>query len=192
MNILHIDASSRSSDSVSRKLSQAIVEQLSSGDTELNYRDVSSGLPYVDEAMIGAYYTPKDQRSDEQNKLIELSDQIVSELMTSNTIVIGVPMYNFGPPASLKAWADLAARVGETFKYTDTGPVGLLENKKAYISIATGGAEINSPVDFLTPWLKQFLGFIGIDNIEIIKAEALNRKGPDAVNDVLSEIEKIS
>jgi len=191
-NILHIDASSQLNESVSRKLSRAIVEKLSTEDTEVKYRDVSSDLPFIDEKMIGAYYTAKDQRSDEQNKSIELSDQIVDELKASDAVVIGLPMYNFGPPASLKAWADLAARVGETFKYTDNGPVGLLEDKKAYIAIATGGAEINSKVDFLTPWLKHFLGFLGIDDVEIVKAEALNRKGPDAISDALSRAEKIS
>jgi len=106
--ILHIDASSRSGESVSRKLSQAIVKNLSTEGTKVQYRDVSADLPFVDEEMIGAYYTPKDERSDEQNQAIELSDKIVNELKASDAIVIGAPMYNFGPPASLKAWADLA------------------------------------------------------------------------------------
>jgi len=191
-NILHIDASSRLSESVSRRLSRVIVEKLRSDNTEVTYRDVHSGLPFVDEEMIGAYYTAKDQRSDQQNRAIELSDQIVDELVDNDTIVIGAPMYNFGPPASLKAWADLAARVGDTFRYTDNGPEGLLKNKKAYLVIATGGAEINSEVDFVTPWLKHFLGFLGIDNVETVKADALNRKGPDGVRDALAKIEKLS
>ncbi len=190
--ILHIDASSRSGESVSRKLSQAIVKNLSTEGTKVQYRDVSADLPFVDEEMIGAYYTPKDERSDEQNQAIELSDKIVNELKASDAIVIGAPMYNFGPPASLKAWADLAARVGETFMYTENGPVGLLENKKAYIAIATGGAGVNSPVDFLTPWLTQFLGFLGVTQVEVIEAEALNRKGPEAVQEAMSRIEELS
>lgn len=187
-NILHIDASSRSNDSVSRKLSHAIIDKLSDDQSKTLYRDVSSGLPFVDETMINAYYTPKDQRTAEQNQAIALSDQIVNELSQSDIIVLGTPMYNFGPPASLKAWADLAARVGETFKYTENGPVGLLEGKKAYIAVATGGAAIDSPVDFLTPWLRLFFGFIGIDDVEVIKAEALNKAGQDAIDNSILEI----
>lgn len=191
-NILHIDASGRSTDSVSRKLSDTIVNSIKSDSDSLVYRDVSSDLPFVNETMIGAYYTAKENRTDEQNHAIALSDIIVEELTQSNIIVIGTPMYNFGPPASLKAWADLAARVGETFRYTDTGPLGLLKNKKAYIAVATGGASVDSDVDYLMPWLRHFLGFLGIDDIEVIKAEGINREGQAAIDVALSKINHIA
>lgn len=191
-NILHIDASGRSTDSVSRKLSDTIVNSIKSDSDSLVYRDVSSDLPFVNETMIGAYYTAKENRTDEQNHAIALSDTIVEELTQSNIIVIGTPMYNFGPPASLKAWADLAARVGETFRYTDTGPLGLLKNKKAYIAVATGGASVDSDVDYLMPWLRHFLGFLGIDDIEVIKAEGINREGQAAIDVALSKINHIA
>jgi FMN-dependent NADH-azoreductase len=104
-----------------------------------------------------------------------LSDKIVSELKYNDVLVIGVPIYNFSMPASLKAWADLAARLGETFRYTETGPVGLLENKKAYVVIASGGTIVDSEIDILTPWLRHFLGFIGIKDVTIIGADVLNQ-----------------
>ena len=183
MKILHIDASARKGDSVTRKLSARLVGQLA-GNTGLNtvlnngrvtYRDVSEGLPFIDEAKIAAYFTAPGERTDEHRLAIALSDTIVSELKNNDILVIGVPIYNFSMPASLKAWADLAARVGETCRYTATGPVGLLENKKAYVVIASGGTRVDSQIDFLTPWLRHFLGFIGIRDVTVISADALNQ-----------------
>ena len=104
---------------------------------------------------------------------IALSDTIVEELMEHDTYVIGVPIYNFSMPAALKAWADLSARVGLTFKYGENGPEGLLEGKKAYIVVTSGGTQVGSDIDFLTPWLRHFLGFIGVKDIEIINASGL-------------------
>ena len=90
--------------------------------------------------------------------------------------MISAPIYNFGPPASLKTWFDLVARNEETFKYTEQGPVGITTNvKKAYLLIVSGGVPVNSNMDFCTPWLKQGLNFLGVNNIEIIAADSLNR-----------------
>jgi FMN-dependent NADH-azoreductase len=175
MKILHIDASARKGDSVTRKLSAQLVGRLAGNDGQVTYRDVSEGLPFIDEAKIAAYFTAPGERTDEHRTAIALSDTIVSELKNNDLLVIGVPIYNFSMPASLKAWADLAARVGETFRYTATGPVGLLENKKAYVVIASGGTRVNSQIDFLTPWLRHFLGFIGIKDVTVISADALNQ-----------------
>jgi len=175
MKILHIDASARKGDSVTRKLSAQLVGRLAGNDGHVTYRDVSEGLPFIDEAKIAAYFTTPGERTDEHRTAIALSDTIVSELKNNDILVIGVPIYNFSMPASLKAWADLAARVGETFRYTATGPVGLLENKKAYVVIASGGTRVDSQIDFLTPWLRHFLGFIGIKDVTVISADALNQ-----------------
>ena len=175
MKILHIDASARKGDSVTRKLSAQLVSRLTGNSGQVTYRDVSDGLPFIDEAKIAAYFTAPSERTDEHRKAISLSDIIVSELKDSDILVIGVPIYNFSMPASLKAWADLAARVGETFRYTATGPVGLLKNKKAYVVIASGGTRVDSQIDFLTPWLRHFLGFIGIKDVTVISADALNQ-----------------
>ena len=175
MKIMHIDASARKGDSVTRKLSAQLVGRLAGNSGQVTYRDVSDGLPFNDEAKIAAYFTAPGERTDEHRKAITLSDTIVSELKNNDILVIGVPIYNFSMPASLKAWADLAARVGETFRYTATGPVGLLENKKAYVVIASGGTRVDSQIDFLTPWLRHFLGFIGIKDVTVISADALNQ-----------------
>ncbi len=179
---LHIDASSQSApNSISRKLSQSLVQRFSDDNTSVIYRDVSQGLPFVSEFMIEAYFTPDEDRSNEQNQAIALSDKIVEEISTSDIVVIGAPMYNFSVPASLKAWADLIARVGVTFQYTENGPIGLLENKKAYVAVATGGIPIDSPADFLTPWVRELLDFLGIADIETIGAEALTFNAEAAV-----------
>ena len=190
-NILHIDASGRGKPSVSRQLSNEIVQKISSDQTNVTYRDVSQGLSFVDETMIGAYYTHKAERSDEQHQAIALSDTIVGELMEADTVVIGMPIYNFSMPAGFKTWSDLAARVGETFTYTENGPVGLLEGKKAYVAVASGGTKVGSEIDFLTPWLRHFLGFIGISDVEIVQAEAINRNGDKAVEDARASIASI-
>jgi FMN-dependent NADH-azoreductase len=190
-NILHIDASGRGKPSVSRQLSNEIVQKISSDQTNVTYRDVSQGLSFVDETMIGAYYTHKAERSDEQHQAIALSDTIVGELMEADTVVIGMPIYNFSMPAGFKTWSDLAARVGETFTYTENGPVGLLKGKKAYVAVASGGTKVGSEIDFLTPWLRHFLGFIGISDVEIVQAEAINRNGDKAVEEARASIASI-
>jgi FMN-dependent NADH-azoreductase len=169
-NILHIDASGRKTSSVTRQLSQDLIQQVSVENSTVTYRDVSQGLPFVDELMIGAYYTPKGERTEQQHQAIAISDTIVEELLKADTLVIGVPVYNFSMPAGFKAWSDLAARVGETFNYTPDGPVGLLQGKKAYVAVASGGTAVGSEMDFLTPWLKHYLGFIGIQDVQIIQA----------------------
>ncbi len=175
MKILHIDASARRDDSVTRKLSGQLVARLAKNGSQVTYRDLGEGLPFVDETKIAAYFTAADERTDEQREAIALSDTIVSELKRNDVLVIGVPIYNFSMPASFKAWADLAARVGETFRYTQNGAEGLLENKKAYVVIASGGTRVDSSIDFLTPWLRHYLGFIGIKDVTVISADALNQ-----------------
>lgn len=175
MNILHIDASARKDDSVTRRLSAQLVTRLAGDDGRVTYRDLGEGLPFVDETKIEAYFTAPEARSDEHREAIALSDTIVAELKDNDVLVFGLPIYNFSMPASFKAWADLAARVGETFRYTGTGPVGLLKNKKAYVVIASGGTKVDSQIDFLTPWLRHFLDFIGISDVTVISADVLNQ-----------------
>lgn len=190
-NILHIDASGRGESSVSRQLSNKIVQKISSDQTKVTYRDVSQGLPFLDEVMIGAYYTQKAERSEEQHQAIAVSDTIVEELKAADTVVIGIPIYNFSMPAGFKAWSDLAARVGETFTYTEKGPVGLLEGKKVYVAVASGGTQVGSEIDFLTPWLRHFLGFIGIHDVEIVQDEVLNQDDDKAIDEALVSIASI-
>lgn len=167
--ILRIDASARTQGSVSRALADRVIERLAP-DTVIS-RDLGTALPQLDADWITANFTPQADRSAEQRDRLALSDILVEELMQASTLVISVPIYNFGIPASLKAWIDLVARVGVTFRYTPEGPKGLLENKRAVLVLASGGTEVDSPVDFATPYLRHVLGFIGITDIQVVRSD---------------------
>jgi FMN-dependent NADH-azoreductase len=184
MNVLEVSASGRRADSVSRMLTQEIVDALESrsGKVELTRRDLSKGIPLVDEQWINANFTAEEERSDEQRDVLAQSDSLVEELQAADVIVIGSPIYNFGIPAALKAWVDMIARARLTFRYTPTGPEGLLTGKKAYVVIASGGVPVDSAVDFATPYLRQALGFVGITDVEVVAADQLNNAGDDAID----------
>lgn len=173
--ILQIDASARKSGSVTRELTGAIATQLlnSSPTAKVLVRDVSQGLPFLDEEWVGANFTDPAERTTEQRLKLALSDTLVAELKAADTIVIGVPVYNFSIPAALKAWVDLIARARETFRYTENGPVGLLEGKKAYLAVASGGTKVGSEIDFAINYLKHMLGFVGINDVTVIAADQL-------------------
>ncbi|MEY8826959.1 FMN-dependent NADH-azoreductase [Sedimentitalea sp. XS_ASV28] len=177
--ILHIDASARRQGSVSRDLSASIVEHLRPARTLR--RDLSDPLPHITEDWVIANFTPADTRSDRQKEILALSDQLVEEIEAADTIVIGMPMYNFNIPASLKAWIDLIARAGRTFEYTESGPRGLLTGKRTIVAIATGGSPVGSELDFATPYLRHILGFVGLRDIEFIAADRLNADRDAAV-----------
>ena len=173
--ILQIDASARQAGSVTRDLTKTLVSRLSekSADVKVLVRDVSQGLPFVDEDWVGANFTDPSERSEEQQRKLALSDSLVAELRAADTIVIGTPIYNFSVPAALKAWIDLVARARETFRYTETGPVGLLEGKKAYVIVASGGTKVGSEIDYAANYLKHVLGFVGVTDVTIIAADQL-------------------
>ncbi|MFY1708670.1 FMN-dependent NADH-azoreductase [Tritonibacter scottomollicae] len=175
--VLHIDSSARLSGSVSRDLTAQVVERL--GAKEVIRRDLATPLPLLDEAWIGANFTPADQRSDDQKATLALSDALVAELERVDTVVIGAPVYNFTVPTTLKAWIDLVARVGKTFQYTEAGPEGLLKGKRAIVVIASGGTEAGSDIDYASRYLQHMLGFIGITDIELVAADqqALDAEG---------------
>ncbi|GAA6156536.1 NAD(P)H-dependent oxidoreductase [Pyruvatibacter sp. HU-CL02332] len=171
--VLHIDASARKSGSVSRDLSDRIVSGLMSGnkDAKLIRRDLADGVPFIDETFTAAINTPEDQRTAAQKDALGVSDQLVAELQAADAIVIGSPIYNFSVPAVFKAWIDQVARAGVTFSYTENGPVGLLENKKAYVALASGGTQVGSDIDFASGWIKHVMGFIGIHDVELVAAD---------------------
>ncbi|UWQ33085.1 NAD(P)H-dependent oxidoreductase [Leisingera sp. M527] len=188
--ILHIDSSARTDGSVSRDLSAQITGRL--GASDVIRRDLAAPLPLLDGAWIGANFTPADQRSDEQKQLLALSDSLVEELKQADTIVIGTPIYNFSVPSTLKAWIDLVARVGVTFRYEETGPVGLLEGKRAIIAVASGGTQAGSDIDFATTYLRHVLGFIGITEVEIVAADALMVNADSALAKAKTQIEALA
>ena len=189
-SILRIDASARHQDSVTRKLTARIAEIIGGEVTHLDLADQAPGL--LTEQMIGSYFTPADQRTDDQRAAIAESDARVAELQEADTIVIGMPIYNFGVPGALKAWADLVARSGVTFRYTEEGPKGLLEGKRAIIAVASGGTEAGSDIDFATPWLKFFLGFIGITDVTVITADQLGADADSKIERAYGEIDTLA
>lgn len=178
-HILHITASIRDNDqSVSRSLSGKLVESLAREGDTVTTRDLAANdLPFITFDRFGANLTPADSRTDEQRDLAAIGDTLIAELQAADVLVLGVPIYNFGAPTTVKAWADLVARAGTTFRYTANGPEGLLTGKKAYIAIASGGTTVGSPIDFMSPWLTHFLGFLGIKDVEIFAADAIMGEG---------------
>jgi len=174
--ILRIDASARKTGSVTRSLADETLDHLASlNAVNIVSRDVAGGLPFVDEDWVDANFTPVDARTEAHKAKLALSDSLVEELKVADTLVISSPIYNFGIPATLKAWVDMICRAGLTFRYTENGPVGLLEGKRAIILVASGGTPVGSPIDFATPYLKQAMAFIGITDVTIIAADALGR-----------------
>lgn len=171
--ILKINASARITDSASRPLVDRAVAKLSGTDTKVIDRDLAAALPAVSEDWLNANWTPAENRSAEQTAALETSDSLINELKEADTIVLGLPMYNFGVPANFKAWVDLIARNGETFAYGENGPEGLLKDKRAIVIVATGGVPIGTPVDHATPFVKTVLGFIGITDVTFIDAATL-------------------
>ncbi len=175
-NILYITASIRSdTESVSRTLGQSIVDGLAAkSGASVTARDLAANdVPYVSAERFAANLTPAAERTPEQVWLATFADDLIAELQAADTIVIASPVYNFGPPAVLKAWADLVARAGTTFHYTATGPEGLLTGKKAYLALASGGTPMGSDIDFMSRWLTFFLGFLGITDVEIVAADGI-------------------
>lgn len=188
--VLHIDASARTQDSTSRDLSSRIVDRLSP-DTTIR-RDLTASLPQITESWIAANFTPVDQRNDEQRDILALSDTLVGEIAAADTIVIGLPVYNFSVPASLKAWIDLIARVGLSFEYTETGPRGLLTGKRAIVAFVSGGTPMGSDVDFASGYIRHVLGFVGITEVEFVAADQLAIDPEKAMSAANFAVERIA
>ena len=183
MNILQINASARREGANSTKVANNVVERLMAANpaATVTLRDLAvTPHPVLDEAALGALFTPADQRTPEQAARVALDDALIAELQAHDTLVLGVPMYNFGVPVQLKAWIDAIARAGTTFRYTATGPEGLLEGKTVYVALARGGLYRNTPNDSQVPYLKAVLGFLGLTDVRFIYAEGL-AMGPEAV-----------
>lgn len=181
-HILSVQSSARGEGSHSRELSAELIAALGGSDTHtVTERDLIDPVPQVDAQWLGANWTPAENRSAEQAEALALSDALIAELEAADVIVIGVPVYNFAVPAALKAWIDQIARAGRTFRYAENGPQGLLEGKKAYIVVASGGVPVGSPVDFATPYLRHVLGFVGITDVELIAADRLVQNADESL-----------
>ncbi len=182
-NILAVQSSARRDGSVSRRLVEQVTEALVERNPAARVvtRDVANGLPVVNEVWLGANSTPAPDRTPEQRRALKLSDALVEELKASDVMVFGVPVYNFGVPASLKAWVDLVARVGLTFRYSEAGPIGLLENKRAILLMASGGMPIGAEIDFASTYMRHVLGFIGVTDVSVVAADQLMQAGEDKI-----------
>ena len=162
MKIYQIDSSARKKGSTSRALAKKLLEKIKKPGDEVIYRDLDDEMFFVSGLTESGMKIDEKDQTEHHKKMFELSDKLVKELKESDVIIISAPIYNYGPPATLKAWSDLAARIGETFRFKPNGRrEGLLKNKHAYLVITSGGTKLNSSEDFLTPWLKFILNFFG-------------------------------
>ncbi len=138
-------------------------------------RDVAAAeaVPHLNAERFGAFITKPDERSAAQHSVVAYSDKLIDELKEADVIVLGLPMYNFGVPSQLKAYFDHVARAGITFKYTDRGPVGQLTGKKVYVFATRGGLYAGTPMDTQTSYVRDFLRFLGMTEVEFVYAEGL-------------------
>src|SRR5580693_8064587 len=175
--LLQISASIRSGAGISSTLAEQFVQgwKTAHPDGTIITRDLATtAVPHLDATRFDALISPAAQRSREQQAVVDFSDALIAEIRSADTIVIGLPMYNFGIPSQLKAYFDHIARAGVTFRYTATGPVGLLTDKKIYVFAARGGIYAGSPLDTQTSYVRDFLRFVGISDVEFVYAEGLN------------------
>jgi len=193
LQVLSINSSGRQDGSVTRTLSADLIAALDERyeSIQVTHRDVGIGLPFVDAAWIEANFTPDENRTQQHVDTLALSDELVEELKAADAIVIGVPVYNFSIPATLKAWIDMVSRARLTFRYTENGPIGLLEGKTAYAVVATGGVAVGSPVDFATPYLRHALEFLGIKDVKVIAADRINSNADESMDRARAEIAEL-
>ncbi len=190
-HIIQLTSSAAAADSITTSLADDVVARLQGEhpDATVSVRDLTD-LPVLDNARLVANNTPADQRTPEQHELAAIADEIVAEIHAADVLVIGVPIYNFGVPSSLKAWMDLAARAGSTFRYTDDGPKGLVTGTRAVVAISSGGVGLRSEADHATAHLETFLTFLGIEHVDIIDATGLlfDPTGADRARTQIAEL----
>jgi len=170
--VLHLNSSIFGDGGQSSRLAKEFISQLP--DARVVTRDLAARpLPHLDAERFGAFLSKPETRIPAQQAVLNESDALVAELKAADTIVLGLPMYNFGVPSQLKAYFDHVARAGVTFKYTEKGAVGLLTGKKAYVFAARGGLYQGTPRDTQTAYVREFLGFLGIMDVQFVYAEGL-------------------
>lgn len=183
MKILHLISSSRGGASNSLQLGNAIVEKLTAvhaGSTVITHDLTATPFPHLEEVHLQSFFTPAEARTPELTAAVQHSDEAIAELKAADILVIGVPMYNFSIPSALKSWIDHIARAGQTFSYSEKGPEGLVKGKKVYLAVATGGVYSEGMMkgfDFTAPYLQSVLGFMGMTDVTVIRAEGLNMPG---------------
>ena len=193
MKIYQIDSSARKEGSTSRALAKKLLDKIKKPEDEIIYRDLNDEMVFVTGLTESGMNIDEKDQNENHKKMFELSNQLVKELKESDIIIISAPIYNYGPPATLKAWSDLAARVGETFKFKPNGRrEGLLKNKRAYLVITSGGTKLNSKEDFLTPWLKFILNFFGIEKVDVVSADQMALDYEKSIKNAERQIDNLS
>ncbi|BAV04817.1 FMN-dependent NADH-azoreductase [Filimonas lacunae] len=182
MKVLSVISSPRGAASNSIKLANAIIEKLQAANPAATVvvKDLTqTPFPHLEESHLNAFFTPAEKHSEENKMAIRHSNEAIQQLMEADVLVIGAPMYNFGISSTLKAWIDHICRAGITFRYTANGPEGLVKGKKVYVAVATGGVYSGDlqAMDFVAPYLKTVLGFIGITDVAFVKAEGFAMSG---------------
>ena len=193
MKIYQIDSSARKKGSTSRSLAKKLIKKIKKPGDKVIYRDLDDEMVFVSGLTESGMKIAKKDQTKVHKKMFKLSDTLVKELKESDIIIISAPIYNYGPPATLKAWSDLAARVGETFRFKPNGRrEGLLKNKRAYLVITSGGTKLNSKEDFLTPWLKFILNFFGIKKIDVVSADQMALNYKKSIKDAEDQIKNLA
>ena len=179
-NVLIIESSARQQGSFSRQLTQQFISQWHEAHPtdRVTVRDLAlNPVPHLDVNLLGGWMKPEEQRNAGEVASLQRSNELTDELLAADVLVLAAPMYNFAIPSTLKAWLDHVLRAGVTFKYTETGPQGLLTGKKAYVLTARGGLYAGSTSDHQEPYLRQVMAFIGIHDVTFIHAEGMNLGG---------------
>ena len=175
--VLVIESSARQQGSVSRQLTQQFIAQWQQAHpaAQVQVRDLGlEPVPHLDADLLGGWMKPAAEQTPAEQAALARSNELTEELLAADVLVLAAPMYNFGIPSTLKAWLDHVLRAGVTFKYTETGPQGLLSGKRAIVLTARGGVYAGGPLDHQEPYLRQALAFIGIHDVQFIHAEGLN------------------
>lgn len=181
--ILHLISSIQGNESYSLKLGKAIVEKVIEKYPDSTVEEVDLNelnIPHLTPTILQSMFTPGDQLTAEAKESIRYSDEAVQQLMAADIIVIGAPFYNYTIPTTLKAWIDHITRAGVTFGYSANGPVGLVKGKKVYVAMASGGVYSEGPSqgnDFVAPYLKAFLGALGMTDLTVFRAEGVKVQG---------------
>ena len=182
-NILRVESSIKGDAAVSRRLTSRIIDRLVAANpgASVTTRDLAAGMPLIDGAWVGAVYAAPEARDSDQQATAAYADALMAEVKAADVLVIALPVYNFGLPAQLKAWVDHIARKGESFYYTETGPVGLLTGKRAIVAYTSDGTKLGSDIDFASGYLRHVLGFFGITDVEFVAADAIAFDGDVAI-----------
>lgn len=177
MQILQLISSPRGAESYSTQLAHGVVEKLvaaNPGSTVKVHDLTNTPFPHLEEVHLQSFFTPAEGRSPEQQQAVRHSDEAIAELMAADVIVIGAPLYNFSIPSTLKAWIDHVSRAGVTFSYASGAPVGLVTGKKVYVAQSSGAVYSEGPMvayDFVAPYLRTILGFLGMTDLTVVRVE---------------------